>query len=244
MFRILLVLEDINQLNAIKIFLTKLGCDVETQGVELGLKDQVMSFRPDIVLTGGTGKKVNPGSVAQKVREMKEEIKVITFLARGVKISLDDLMASKYDAFIEAPFDPLRLITILNKWKSKGGVDLIEKYHKLMGGIIGDMGDINAIGGATSNKNATVMGGASTDEAESRSLSLFESRFPTSVAPLTRVQNYDDLTYGIAVGSESMITKDAVRSTMLNLQKNWNQKRLDEIDKAKRQFAKELFRKK
>ena len=74
MFRILLVLEDLNQLNAIKVFLTKLGCAVESQGTELGLKDRVISFRPDIVMTGGCGKKVNPGNVALYIREIKEEI--------------------------------------------------------------------------------------------------------------------------------------------------------------------------
>jgi DNA-binding response OmpR family regulator len=242
MFRVLLVLEDLSQLNAIKIFLTKLGCAVETQGVELGLKDRVVAFRPDIVLTGGTGKKVNPGNVGQKIRDIKDEIKVIILLARGMKLSLSDLTENRYDAFIESPFDPIRLIATLNKFKGKSSVDLVEKYQKLMSGTVGKMSDVHVVGNKKESKSGVKIGGNKENEAESRS--VFSSKFSTSITPEARSDRYNDLTFGIVSNPVSTINKDAVKAKMTELRKDWDQDKLDQIDKEKRRFVNELFRKK
>jgi len=239
MFRILLVLEDLSQLNAIKIFLTKLGCAVETQGVELGLKDRVTAFRPDIVITGGTGKKVNPGNVANKIREIKSEIKIVIMLAKGMKLSLNDLAENRFDSFNESPFDPIRLLTTLNKFRGKNSVDLIEKYQKLMSSTVGKISDVHVIGSSKFDNRSGVM---DNDGAGSRS--VFGSKFSTSMSAETRSEKYNDLTFGLISNPVSTISKDAVRVRLNDMQKDWDQKKLDEIDKAKREFVKELFRKK
>ena len=69
MLRILLLVEDVAQLANLKTILAKLGCVVEDSAVELGLRDKLMAFRPEVVITGGGGKRVNPFTVSQKIRE-------------------------------------------------------------------------------------------------------------------------------------------------------------------------------
>lgn len=243
MFRILLVLEDLNQLNAIKLFLTKLGCAVESQGTELGLRDRVISFRPDIVMTGGSGKKVNPGNVALKIREIKEEIKLIMVLAKGMKLSLNDLAENRYDAFIESPFDPIRLITTLNKFRGKNSIDLVEKYQKLMNGMVGKISDAH-IGSSKEPHQEDIRIGRGSTDAEAGSRSVFGAKFSTSMTPEARANKYEDLTFGIVVDPVSTITKEAARGKLAEMQKDWDQNKLNEIDIAKRQFVTDLFRKK
>ncbi len=232
MMRILLIIEDISQANSLKIILTKLGCIIETQSVELGLKDKILSFRPDVILTSGTGKKVNPASVTQRAREATLDMKVILLLGKGMKLSLNDLAENRYDAFIESPVDPMKLISNLNKFRTKNSNDLVEKFQKIMIG-----------GGFTSNLDARhIKSQPVFTESESRS--VFGSKFSTTLAPDTRQERYKDITFGITVPPKSTITKTEVRSRMAELQKDWNMQHLEEIDKEKRRFVKELFKKK
>lgn len=243
MFRILLVLEDLSQLNAINLFLTKLGCAVESQGTELGLKDRVISFRPDIVMTGGSGKKVNPGNVALKIREIKDEIKVIMVLAKGMKLSLNDLAENRYDAFIESPFDPVRLTSTLNKFRGKNSIDLVEKYQKLMNGMVGKISDVH-IGSSKEDHQDDIRVSSGSTDGEVGSRSVFGAKFSTSLTPESRAHKYEDLTFGILVDPVSTISKEAARGKLTEMQKDWDQNKLKEIDKAKREFVNQLFRKK
>lgn len=232
MLRIFLVIEDSNQMNSLKVVLSKLGCIVETVGVELGLRDRLLAFRPEVVITAGTGKKINPLAVTQKIRETGKDIKVLLLLGKGMKISLNDLAENRYDAFIESPFEPLRLITTINQFnKGKNNIDLVEKYQKIMAGSF------------ASNQESRIISNKKLAPGEEKQ-SGFGAKFSTSVDNATRVKSYEDLTFGLTLEPKSMISKSAARVKVAELQKDWDRKKLDEIDEEKRRFVKELFRKK
>lgn len=232
MLRVLLVIEDLTQMNALKVMLGKLGCVVETQGVELGLKDRIIACWPEVVITSGTGKRVNPLTVTQKVRESSKDIKVLLLMGRGMNLSLNDLAENRYDAFIESPVDPLRLVTVLNQFnKGKHNIDLVEKYQKLMGGPL--VGSIDP---------KSIVRKGQVDEEKSRS--VFGNKFLSTKDDENRVKAYESLTLGLTLSPTSTISKAAARVKVAELQKGWDRKRLDEIDQEKRRFVKELFRKK
>jgi CheY-like chemotaxis protein len=232
MLRILLVIEDVNQLNSLKIILSKLGCIVETLGVELGVKDQIMGFRPEVVITAGTGKKVNPLSVTQKVKESGKDIKILLVLGKGMKLSLNDLADNRYDAFIESPIEPLRLISALNQFnKGKNHIDLVEKYQKITG--LGSVPTTDAI-------MVGVRRGTQGDD----KASVFGSKFSTTIDNAKRLKTYEELTEGLTISPTSTISKTAARVKLSELQKDWDRQRLDSIDEEKKRFVKELFRKK
>lgn len=225
-------MEDSNQMNALKVILSKLGCIVETIGVELGLKDRILAFRPDILITAGSGKKVNPLTVTQKVREAGKDIKVLLLLGKGMKISLNDLAENRYDAFIESPFEPLRLITTLNQFnKGKNNIDLVEKYQKIVASSMNMPSDNKIIANKKGNPNE-------------EKLSVFGSKFSTTLDNASRAKAYEDLTFGLTLNPTSTITKVAAKAKVAELQKGWDRKKLDEIDEEKKKFVKELFRKK
>lgn len=232
MLRVFLVFEDMNQMNFIKTTLSKLGCVVETLGVELGLNERLLGFRPDVVLISGGGKKVNPLSVTQKVRALSSEVKVVLVLSGGAKISLNELAEQRYDAFIESPIEPLRLLTTLNQFQSgRNSIDLIEKYQKII-----------------SAQNALVAGQS---PVLSRGLSLanvvplpFKSRFVNTLSDADREKASAEVTQGIVVNKTSTISKGRAQEQVKELSPHWDRKRLDAIDEEKRRFVKELFRKK
>ena len=232
MIRILLVIEDLNQLNSIKVILSKLGCVIETLNVELGLRDRVLSFRPEVVITASAGKKVNPLSVCQKVREVSKDTKVLLLLGKGSTLSLNELAESKYDAFVETPFEPLKLISTLNQFnKGKNGVDLVEKYQKISGVSLFDAPDVRLV----NSKKSTL-----TDDR----ISVFSGKFHSSVTDEIRAKSYVELTKDLTFDPKSKITKVAAKKKVAELQKDWDRAQLDEIDEEKRRFTQELFRKK
>ena len=232
MLRILLVIEDVTQMNSLKVVLSKLGCIVETQGVELGLKDRILGFRPEVVVTAGQGKKINPLTVTQKVRETKKEIKMLLLLGKEMSFTLNELAEHKFDAFIESPVDPLKLITTLNQFnKGKNNIDLVEKYHKILAS------------GINSNKDNKSIGNRKTYKDSDKEFN-FNSKYTSSIDDAERIKVYEHLTEKLEIISKSTISKIAVRLKMSELQKNWNRNHLDEIDEAKRGFVKQLFRKK
>jgi DNA-binding response OmpR family regulator len=232
MARILLVLEDINQMNSLKVTLSKLGCQVEILGVELGLKERLLSFRPDIVVTGGTGKKINPFSVSQKAKDDVKDVSIILLMATESSLTLEQLAKQRYDAVIQNSTDPLPLIKAINQInKRTKSVDLVEKYHK-----------ITAAAAASGNNVIRVLGQKA--ERSERPASSFGEKFRTSKDNVTRLQQYREMTSRIKVPAESTISKAEAQKRVAQLKKDWDPAALEEIDEAKRRFVKELFRKK
>jgi hypothetical protein len=232
MLRIFLVVEDIKQMNSLKVLLSKLGCIVETSVVELGIKDQVVAFRPEVVITSGTGKKINPIHVNQKAREANKDLKLILLINKGSNLSLGELAESRYDMILETPVEPLKLLATLNQFSTgKHNIDLVEKYQKLIPGMV-------PVG------NEVIVIPASKPEAEPEKMSVFGNKFSTSVDSAARVKAYETLTAGLTLSPKSTISKTAARAKVSELKKDWDMKRLEEIDEEKRKMVKELFRKK
>ncbi|MEY4616095.1 MAG: hypothetical protein RJB66_1055 [Pseudomonadota bacterium] len=233
MLRILLAIEDVNQLNSIKLILLKLGCIIESISVELGVRDQLISFRPDVVITAGTGKKINPQNVSLRVRETGSTMSVILLLGKGLKINLQQLAENKFDAFIESPVEPMRLVSTLNQLvKKENFPDLVEKFVKLS----------SSSSAQEIEKNILVTGAKPSEGNEK--VSVFGGKFGTSVDPQARSRAYKELTKDIKIPAKSSITKQEALKKVAKMQEDWDQGKLDELDEEKRRFVNELFRKK
>lgn len=232
MMRILLVIEDINQLASLKVVLLKLGCTVETLSTEVGLKEKLLGFPAEVVITAGSGKKVNPLAVAQKSRETSSDARIVLLLNRGTQFSLQDLAESKYDAFIESPFEPLRLISTLNQLvKKANGPDLVEKFRKVNGAV------------APQGPHQIVVKGSKEPQSE-ETISIFGNKFSSPQNESARVKAYKELTSRIKINPQSTITKATANKKMADLQKDWDQDELDQVDEERRRFVKALFSKK
>lgn len=231
MLRIFLVIEDISLMNSLKVTFLKLGCQVETLGGQVGLKERILAFRPEVLVTSGSGKKVNPLVVCQKVRESEKDLKVVLLLTKGTKLTLEELANNRYDAFIEAPFDPLRLLTTLKQFAKNPNVDLVDKFLKINSTVLSPESDSKIkVTGKYSESNEKI--------------SVFGSKFSSAVDDAGREKKYKQLTAKIKTSPRSTISKAEATKKLADLKKDWDFNELEEIDREKRRIVKELFRKK
>lgn len=232
MLRIFLVIEDMNHLNSLKATLSKLGLVVETSVVDLGIKDHIMSFRPDVVVSSGTGRKVNPLLVAQKVKDVSRDIKVYLLVPQGAGGHRVSLQGAFVDGGIEYSGDPLDLLATLNPLlKGKSRVDLVDKYQKLTLTLPDD------------NRGLWVVGGGK-GTADNDSSSPFSAQFATSRDSQERSQAYKDLTKEVKVDPQANLSKSKAKNAWDNVKEDFDKDKLSAIDEEKRRLVKELFRKK
>lgn len=232
MVRVLVLMEDYSEMTQTRALLKKMGCDVDAANADVGCKEKIMSMRPDVILVSGVGRKVNPTNVSKRVKEIAGFAgKVILILAPGVKISLNDLAENKFDAFLESPFDPLRLMSLISKFSNGKAPDLEEKFQKIaIEAALGNgpvaSGDLRIIKGNFANP----AGGAASVLTLPKDLK-------------GRVQKYSQLVEGMIVSPTSTISKAATKAIVKDLQKGWDRKILDDIDEEKRKVARLLFKK-
>jgi CheY-like chemotaxis protein len=231
MVRILVLMEDYSEMTQTRTLLKRVGCDVDAANSEVGLKEKVMTLKPDVLLVSGIGKKINPASVSKRLKEVAGfSGKIILILAPGVKISLNDLAENKFEAFLESPFDPMRLMSLITRFSNGKAPDLEEKFQKLViEGALGQQNDIGSdrriIKGNFSSSNNTNKGSPSPKDLKDR------------------VAKYSQLVEGMSVSKTSTISKVTTRAIVKDLQKGWDRKSLDEIDEEKRKVARLLFKK-
>jgi DNA-binding NtrC family response regulator len=146
MVRILVLMEDYAELTQTRSLLKRVGCDVDAANSEVGFKEKILSLKPDVLVVSGIGKKINPVNISKKLSEISGiNCKIILILAPGVRISLNDLAENKFEAFLESPFDPMRLMKLISKFSNGKANDLEERFQKLaIEGGLGQEFDVSA----------------------------------------------------------------------------------------------------
>lgn len=229
MLRIFVLMEEFNDINQMRTILKKVGCDVDTNNMELGFKEKIISFKPDIIIVSGAGKRINPASISKKLKDINTfDCKIILILGQGVKISLNDLAENKFDAFLESPFDPVRLMTLLSQMSNNKAPDLVEKFQKLV---------LQGFSSASKDVNKKIIKGNFVNKSENEVLKV-----PDRLDEMDKVFKYSQMVDGLAIGPTT-INKDEVKKRLKDMQQSWDRKTMDDIDAEKRDVARKLFKK-
>jgi CheY-like chemotaxis protein len=225
-------MEDYAEMTQVRFLLKKVGCDVDAANADVGCREKIAAMRPEVILVSGVGKKINPINVSKKIKEIPGfSGKIILLLAPGVKISLNDLAENKFDAFLEAPFDPLRLMSLISKFSNGKASGLEEKFQKMaLDAALGN--------GPVVNTDLRIIKGNFLNSGGGLAASLTP---PKDLKD--RVAKYCQLVDGMAVSKSSTITKAATKAIVKDLQKGWDRKILEDIDEEKRRVARLLFKK-
>lgn len=191
--------------------LMKVGFDVVGIVNEALLSDQLITFRPDLVLTAGRGGRVSAAHVAQKLKEnTRYQGLVVVMLLPQHRLSLDELAKVRMDALLELPVAFGKLLQVLAKQMHLDSVQLIDKYCKARLAEGADPKEIQNIKSLTNDRAA---------------------RFERAMA-------------GVKIdATATSFEKSQVKARQLELKKDWDFKRLAEIDILKQQFVKALFKK-
>lgn len=218
MKRVLLVYDDFNELTLMESQLKRVGFDAYGLSSELQLSDQILGFRPDVIVAMGRNSRVSTLSVGQKMRDLKSyQGKVILIQAPGTKLSTQDLLKVRMDSLLSAPVAADTLIVAICKVLSLDAQALLEKWTK--------------VSREHSSRKLSTESNAKTEENDHES----EKRKNRYEAFLKSQEPLDS--------QHTEFDRANVKNHQDELKKDFDYKKLDELDRLKREFAEALFRK-
>ena len=131
MRRVLLVLEDYNELLFLETLLKKVGFDVEGIRNETSVTEKMMGFTPDLVVATGDGNKINGMRVSKKVKKKGQHAKLLLLFPRNriqQERALDSFSA---DGAVETPLNPRATIMTICELMGVNPQPIMAKFEKL-----------------------------------------------------------------------------------------------------------------
>lgn len=125
MVRVLLLLEDYNELLFTETILKKVGFDVESSKNHLNLVETLLGFNPEVLVVPGSGRRILLSEVLQQVRKQRRQPHIFII---GGTASNDDQVATT--TTLSHPLNPKELLEALAAF---GGMDaevLLDKYRR------------------------------------------------------------------------------------------------------------------
>lgn len=219
MKRVLLVYDDFNELTLMESQLKRVGFDAYGLSSELQLNDQILGFRPDVLVAMGRNSRVSSLSVGQKMRDSKSfNGKVILIQVPGASLTPQDLLKVRMDALLSAPVAADKLIVAICKVLSMDSQALLEKWTKITREIPA--------------RKASVVGAV-------------DKAHESQDADLKRKKRYEDFLKDQEPldSQHTEFDRSQVKNHHDEIKKDFDYSKLEEIDKLKREFAEALFRK-
>lgn len=257
MKKVLLVFEDYHELTRTESFLKKVGLDILGIQNEKQIPQQLLGFRPDLILAQGVGSKVNIIHVGRKMQEQpKWQGKVICLLPPGFQIPPADLLKMRLDAALELPLEPLRLMEAIAKKLGLEPQALMDKYMKTqargaVGMSYGGLGEHLSGSGPSA-----AAAGASTHSPSTSSSSLGSQAKVKNVGsssarqqPAVKMQDperkkkYSEYLSKEKIDTKKIMSSKDARAMHQDLKKSWSPEDLDSQDELRRKFVEAMFRK-
>ncbi len=225
MIKVLLVFGDFNELTITESYLKKIGIDVAGITNEVLLQDQVLSFRPDIVVTSGKSNRVNSLSVGQKLKEnYKFAGKVVIVVAKDQRPSSQDILKIKMDAMLESPFQADKLVQVLARLGGLNAEAYLDKLHKSRF--------------SEEEKKVIHVTGAVQFKGPENSGTKDLLHDPQRIKKYQKFINDEEIDF-----KKSSHQKSEVKKAQEELKKSWDFEQLEKQDELKRRFAEALFKK-
>ncbi|MCB0349439.1 MAG: response regulator [Bdellovibrionales bacterium] len=111
--KILLVIEDYHERTYLQTMLKKIGWDVIGLSTELGLSEQVLTFRPDVMLLSQMIRRARGLDISKNIKRRDGFPKVILLGASAPNKEI--LMINKVDLFLNSPVNNRLLFEFLEK---------------------------------------------------------------------------------------------------------------------------------
>lgn len=232
--RVLLISDDYVENSRTETLLKKVGFDVMAIGTEAGLADQVLSFRPDLVIATGTSAKVSALSVGVKLKEMRAFTgAVILGFPRGVKMNPMELLKVRMDRMLEAPFQPESLVRNVCEMLAIDAEACLEKLRKAQWSE-----------GVTDSQMVSGTGKENSQNEANRVTPQASDRIKSRITPEERKKRYDQAVRGLDIDPrETNLKRASARDKWAEVKKDWDLQKLEDQSELKKQFAGALFKK-
>lgn len=138
MRKILLVIDEYQEMVALENLLRRVGFDVLSVGKDILVNDALNGFFPDIVVTSMKGRAVDGVKVSTRIRKLAPPPRVafVTNAESAANISVEQKLFT--DAVIASPLQPIPVIRTIAQLANLDPNPLIGKFQKLSSGRMGD----------------------------------------------------------------------------------------------------------
>jgi DNA-binding response OmpR family regulator len=124
--RILIAIEDFNELLFCETILKKVGFDTQSSQTDLSISEGILSFNPDLLIMTATGTRVNGVSYLSKLKSKNKNLPVVLVGQRS-RLNMSD---KQIKALLEPPLSPRILIEVLSNLFDLDENALLTKYEK------------------------------------------------------------------------------------------------------------------
>lgn len=131
MLRVILVIDDYNELIYLQTLLKKLGFDVEGLQNTKKYTDISLGFNPQVVIVTARGKKVDGMALVQTINRRRGFPKIIALKGKDISLNQDQLLMAGVDTVLSSPVQPQDLIAALAQHGGADEASLLEKYAKI-----------------------------------------------------------------------------------------------------------------
>jgi CheY-like chemotaxis protein len=130
MRKVLLVVDDYNELIAIEGFFRRLGFDVLSVGKDVLVADALLKFIPDLVLASVKGRHVDGIKLASRIFKAAPSARVALIYGAGEKPVLPPEARSRVDTLIELPVKPTAIISLVCRLLNLDPDPILEKFAR------------------------------------------------------------------------------------------------------------------
>jgi len=138
MRKILLVIDEYQEMVALENLLRRVGFDVLSVGKDILVNDSIAGFFPDIVVATMKGRAVDGVKVSTRVRKLAPPPRVafVASAENAANIAVEQKLFT--DAVIATPLQPIPVIRTIAQLANLDPNPLIGKFQKLSSGRMGD----------------------------------------------------------------------------------------------------------
>ncbi len=135
MHKVLLVIDEFTELEAMESLMKRLGFDVMAIGKELLVPDALLRFQPDLVMATFKGRSVDGPRLAAKFKAVKAGTPaprvVLIWSSSMPSPQLTPEVEGAIDALVEAPLHPVGVIRVLARLLNVAEEPLIKKFERI-----------------------------------------------------------------------------------------------------------------
>lgn len=132
MLRVLLVIDDYQELLFLQTLLKKTGFDVDGTQNPKKFDDFKLSLNPELIIATSKGKSVNGLKLAESIKKVNAKPFFILVVPNRMAGKVRGLKLNNVDAMIDSPIDAKKLLATIAKVASLDPDQLIEKYHRIV----------------------------------------------------------------------------------------------------------------
>ena len=238
MKRILLCLEDYNELIFLQTSLKKLGFDIEGIQNPIKVNELLMTFNPRLIFMTRNGKKVNGKLMAEKINKRMGLPRIVLINAPHQDDWDESVEDINVDDVIESPINIRTVLKLTALHTDTSEESLLSKYEKIFVKDRGNRDIEEKDGGSTDSESVTVSGNLK-PEKESQ---WVKGARPSAESAEARSRRFAQVLEGLS--EDEKVVKTLDKKSVVAYTKKLREAQSSEpteIDLAKRDFVKALF---